>query len=77
MKLINQAKTKFITSKGLFKVNSIVDFEESEARTLLKYEGVNSIESLEEAKPVEAPAAEIEEVETEEAKPVKKTSKKK
>ena len=47
MKLINQSKTKFVTSKGFFNINSIIDFEDSEARTLLKYEGINSVESLE------------------------------
>ena len=47
MKLINQTRTKFVTSKGPFKVNAIIDFEDAEARTLLGYEGINAIEDLE------------------------------
>lgn len=49
MKLINQTRTKFITSKGEFRVNSIVDFEGSEAKTLLGYKGINAIEDLEDS----------------------------
>ena len=51
MKLINQTRTKFVTSKGPFKVNAIIDFEDDEARNLLGYEGINAIEDLEEKKP--------------------------
>lgn len=47
MRLINQTRTKFMTSKSEFKVNVIIDFEEAEARTLLGYEGINAIEDLE------------------------------
>ena len=68
MKLINQTRTKFVTSKGEFKVNAIIDFEDDEARTLLGYEGINAIEDLE-AK--EAPK------ESEEAKEAPKSKKKK
>lgn len=46
MELINQSKTLFKTSKGDFKINSIMEFDESESRTLLRYEGINSLNSL-------------------------------
>jgi len=48
MKLINNTKSTFVTSKGNFLIGKILDFNEEEARTLLRYEGISSIESLEE-----------------------------
>lgn len=50
MKLINQTKTKFITSKGDFRINAIANFDDAEGRTLLRYEGINKISDLEEGK---------------------------
>ena len=47
MKLINNTKTKFVTSKGLFAVGKVMDFSEEEARTLEKYAGINKIADLE------------------------------
>lgn len=47
MNLINQTRTKFITSKGDFRVGKILEFSDKEARTLLGYKGINKVEDLE------------------------------
>ena len=47
MKLINNSKSQFLTSKGSFPIGSIIDFKDEEARTLLKYRGVIESSSLE------------------------------
>ena len=47
MKLINNTKSKFITSKGDFLIGKIMDFDKEEAKTLLRYNGIESVESLE------------------------------
>jgi hypothetical protein len=47
MKLINNSKSSFKTSRGVFPIGSIIDFEDNEARTLLKYNGVIEASSLE------------------------------
>ena len=54
MKLINNSKTKFITSKGEFKVGRIMEFTAEEAKTLLRkkpdgtpiYPGISTQDSL-------------------------------
>lgn len=52
MELINQTKTNFILGKSkdgellTFKVNEVRSFEEDQCKTLLRYEGVNTVESL-------------------------------
>lgn len=46
MKLINQTKTKFVTSKGEFAINKIMDFKKEEAKTLLRYEGINAVDDI-------------------------------
>jgi hypothetical protein len=46
MKLINLTGTLFKTSKGPFKHNSYIDFEDEEARVLLKYKGIEKLEGL-------------------------------
>jgi len=52
MELINQTKTLFKIGKDkegkdiTFRINEVKDIEESMARTLLTYEGINSVESL-------------------------------
>lgn len=50
MKLLNNGKSRLITSKGEFALNKIIDFSESEALMLLKYPGVTNISDLEEQK---------------------------
>lgn len=47
MKLQNNTKTAFMTSKGRFEINAIIDFEQEEANTLVRYEGINKISDLE------------------------------
>lgn len=47
MKLINNTKTKFVTSKGLFPVGKIMDFDGEEGATLLRYEGITKVDDLE------------------------------
>lgn len=47
MKLINNTKTRFVTSKGVFPIGKIMSFEEDEASTLLRYEGINKVADLE------------------------------
>ena len=68
MKLINHSKTQFKTSKGDFKIGSIVDFSEAEAATLLRkkkdgfpvYEGINRVDDLEEKPKSKAKAKDTE-----------------
>lgn len=48
MKLINNTRCVFKASKGDFAIGKIMDFDAEEARVLLKYEGINKIEDLEE-----------------------------
>jgi hypothetical protein len=43
MKIINHTKTNFKTSKGLFKVNQILEFDEKEAAILLRYNGMEEL----------------------------------
>lgn len=55
MKLINNSKTQFKTSKGVFKIGSVMDFTDEEARVLLRkkkdgspvYFGISDIKDLE------------------------------
>ena len=47
MKLQNNTKSNIRTSKGIFKIKSIIDFDKAESAILLKYKGVDSVEALE------------------------------
>ncbi len=54
MKLINNSKTKFTTSKGEFKIGRVMEFSDEEAKILLRkkkdgspvYAGISTPESL-------------------------------
>ena len=46
MELINQTKTLFKTSKGDFKIGAIMEFSKEESLTLLRYKGIESLDSL-------------------------------
>lgn len=44
--LINNTKSKFKVKGGYFPVGKTMDFEDDEARTLLKYKGINRTSDL-------------------------------
>jgi hypothetical protein len=46
MELINNTKSKIITSKGAFPIGKTMDFSADEARRLCKYPGIETTESL-------------------------------
>ena len=47
MKLQNNSRSVITTSKGDFKIKSIMDFDDDEGRKLLRYKGVDSVKALE------------------------------
>ena len=58
MELINQTKTVFKLGKeGEFKINEVRDFKKPLADTLLRYEGINSLDSLKAKAEASFPAA--------------------
>lgn len=52
MELINQTKTNFLIGKDkedkdiFFRIGKVMDIEEKLAKTLLRYEGIDTVDSL-------------------------------
>lgn len=80
MKLINNSKTKFITSKGEFRVGRVMEFSEEEAKVLLRkkpdgspiYAGISTQDSLLDDATKTVEKAEAKTKEDEKAKKAKK-----